>query len=132
MNFLIDTQVLIWVQENNSALSKRARALLSDSTNTVCVSQVSLFEIAIKLKIGKLPSFQITLNELIQQVENDNFQLLGITNSHLITYDKIPFFDDHRDPFDRLILATALAERIPIISADEKFARYRDVVELIW
>lgn len=132
MNFLIDTQVLIWVQENNSALSKRARALLSDSTNTVCVSQVSLFEIAIKLKIGKLPSFQITLNELIQQVENDNFQLLGITNSHLITYDKIPFFDDHRDPFDRLILATALAEQIPVISADEKFARYRDVVELIW
>lgn len=132
MNFLIDTQVLIWVQENNSALSKRARALLSDSTNTVCVSQVSLFEIAIKLKIGKLPSFRITLNELIQQVESDNFRLIGITNSHLIAYDKIPFFDDHRDPFDRLILATALAERMPVISADEKFTRYRDVVGLIW
>ena len=106
MKFLIDTQVLIWVQENNPALSKRAHALLSDSTNTVCISQVSLFEIAIKLKIGKLPSFRITLDELIQQVDSDNFQLLGMTNSHLIAYDKIPFFEDHRDPFDRLILAT--------------------------
>nr|WP_288429912.1 PIN domain-containing protein [uncultured Spirosoma sp.] len=62
----------------------------------------------------------------------DGIELVVLSVRHISVYDQIPLFDNHRDPFDRLILATALVERIPIISADEKFTRYRDVVELIW
>ena len=58
--------------------------------------------------------------------------ILPVSLNHIIAHRQIPFYADHRDPFDRLILATALAERMSVISADEKFGRYRDVVEVVW
>lgn len=91
-----------------------------------------MIEVAIKLKIGKLPDFLVSIDELINQTEKDGIHIALLDNRHIAAYDKIPFFDDHRDPFDRLILATALAEKMPLISADEKFSRYRDIIEVIW
>ena len=132
MNVLIDTQILIWIQENNPAISEPARAVLTNSANRICVSQISLVEVAIKLKIGKLPDFHVSIDELIVQIEKDGIHIIQLDNRHIVAYDQIPFFDDHRDPFDRLILATALAEQMSIISADEKFGRYREIVEVIW
>ncbi|WP_246859662.1 PIN domain-containing protein [Spirosoma sp. KCTC 42546] len=74
----------------------------------------------------------MSVDELIAQTKQDGFHIIQLDNRHIATYDQIPLFADHRDPFDRLILATALAEKMPIISADEKFGRYRDVVDVIW
>lgn len=132
MDILIDTQILIWIQENNPAISNQARAVLANRENQIYISQISFFEIAIKLRIGKLPAFLITTNELIEQTVRDGIRIVQLGNHHLATYDRIPFYADHRDPFDRLILAVALAEKMPVISADEKFYRYRDTVEIIW
>ena len=70
--------------------------------------------------------------ELIQKAKTAGFVLLPVSLAHIQAYRQIPFHTDHRGPFDRLILATALAEQMPIISADEKFSRYRDVVKIIW
>lgn len=94
--------------------------------------KISFFEIAIKLKIGKLPAFSVTTDQLIEQTIRDGIRIIQLSDQHITTYDQIPLYADHRDPFDRLILATALAEQMPLISADEKFSRYRDVVEVIW
>ena len=132
MQLLIDTQVLIWFFEGNEQLPSRIYDLIGDTANKVVVSQISLFEIAIKLKIGGRLSLKRGLEGLLQDCRNEAITLLPVANEHLLAYDKIPFYADHRDPFDRLILATALAERMPVISADEKFGRYRDVVEVIW
>lgn len=132
MDVLIDTQILIWIQENNPAISELSRATLSNSANQIYVSQLSFIEIAIKLKIGKLPNFLVSVNELIAQTEQDGFHTIQLTNRHITAYDQIPLYADHRDPFDRVILATALAERMPVISADEKFSRYQGVVDIIW
>ena len=132
MDILIDTQVLIWIQEDNPAIPERIRTILTSAANQVYVSQISLIEIAIKLKIGKLPDFKVSIKELISQTEQDGFRIIRIGNHHISFYDQIPFYADHRDPFDRLILATSLAEQMPIISADEKFSRYRPVVDVIW
>lgn len=132
MNVLIDTQILVWIQEGNTALSSSAHAALTNTDNVIYVAQISLFEIAIKLRIGKLPAFKVTVAELTDQISKDGIRLVQLANSHIAVYDQIPLFADHRDPFDRLILATALAEGMPLISADEQFSRYRDIVDVIW
>ncbi len=129
--YLIDTQILIWYQLDSSKLSPKIYKQLTDMANTIVVSQVSLFEIAIKQKIGKLPKLTIPIDTLVKTIKEDDFSILGIKDEHIASYQHIPLFDNHRDPFDRLILATAYFEKMPIISSDEKFLLYRDIVPLI-
>lgn len=130
MAYLIDTQVLIWALISPEKLSVAARDYLQ--TSTIYVSVISLFGIAIKQKIGKLKDLPVSTDKLVEQLKRDSFELMPLAIRHIAMYDVIQLLDDHRDPFDRLILATALAEQISVISADEKFSRYRNVVEVIW
>lgn len=132
MRLLIDTQVFIWFQLNDALLPKRIRLLIEEPENDVFVSHLSFMEITIKQVVNRLPTFTIQTEELIEKAGIDGFTILPISPAHIIAYSQIPFFDDHRDPFDRLIPATALAENMPIISADEKFGRYQNIVEVIW
>ncbi len=99
--------------------------------NEIFVSQVSLFEIAIKQKIGKLPELPLTTALLAECIERDNFNLLPITINHIAAYDSIPLLENHRDPFDRLLLAIALSEDMPIISSDANFAHYKSHIQLV-
>jgi PIN domain nuclease of toxin-antitoxin system len=132
MNLLLDTEVLIWIQTNSPRISTNAREYLLDPTVVKWISEVSLFEIAIKQKIGKLNEFNTTLPDYIQQVQEDRFRLLPISNRHIIAYDQLPLLEEHRDPFDRLILATALHEQWPVLSSDKKFSWYSDLIQVIW
>ena len=131
MPLLLDTQIIVWALENNPQLKPRIRLLLEDATNELLVSHYSLMELAIKLKLGKLPGFNIGLSDFIEQLHTDGFTVLPSSVAHIVAYDLIPFFEDHRDPFDRFLLATALAEQVPLVSADEKFPRYRPLIEII-
>jgi PIN domain nuclease of toxin-antitoxin system len=131
MMYLIDTQILIWYQLFDKKIKSTVYDILTDENNTILVSQVSLYEIAIKQKIGKMPEIQVSIEQLVQLIEKDGFEILALKNQHINQYDAIPLFDDHKDPFDRLILATGLSEQIPIISADKNFKLYRDLIELI-
>ena len=128
---LIDTQILIWFYQEHPSLTQDIKDIIGNEQNDVFVSQISFYEIAIKQKIGKLPDFNKPLAEVIQQVESNEFQVWAVANQHLIHYDQIPYYKDHSDPFDRLILATALAEQVAVISADEKFERDDGLIELI-
>ncbi len=130
MLILLDTQIAIWILTNPGKLPIPIYHTLKRETPVV--SEISLFEIAIKQKLGKLPELVPAISEIAERLIEDGIELIPLAVRHISAYDQIPLFDDHRDPFDRLILATALAERMPVISADEKFTRYRDVVELIW
>jgi PIN domain nuclease of toxin-antitoxin system len=131
MTYLIDTQILIWYQLFDKKLKSTVYDILTDDNNKILVSQVSLYEIAIKQKIGKMPEIQVSIEQLVQLIEKDSFEILALKNQHINQYYAIPLFDDHKDPFDRLILATSLSEQIPIISADENFKLYRDLIKLI-
>ena len=130
MRFL-DTQILIWALEDNSQLKVHLRRIIEDNDHEILVSQFSLMEIAIKLKLGKLPAFVATMEAFVEQITTSGFTVLPGAIQHIIAYQRLAFFDDHRDPFDRFLLATALSENIPIISADAKFLRYPPVVEVI-
>ena len=130
--FLLDTQILIWALTDRKRISTKAMDILLDSSNELLVSQISLYEITIKQSVGKLDDFSASTDEIIAQIQNDDFRLFLIQNHHIANYSKIPLIGDHRDPFDRLLLATALSEQIPIISADEKFQYYTNLITVIW
>ena len=132
MKLLIDTQIVIWFFEGNKQLPTKLYTLISNPDNEVAISQISLFEVAIKLKIGGRLNLKRGLPGLINDCKSEHIRMLPITNEYMLAYDRIPFFNNHRDPFDRLILATALVEQMPVISADEKFKQYSDIVEVIW
>lgn len=130
--YLLDTHCLIWFQENNPKIPVKVMDKIQNPSNTVFFSQISLFEIAIKQKIGKLPDFTANLDEIYQQAIKDNFTYLPINNQHLYSYKKIPLAEQHRDPFDRLLLATAHEENAIMLSNDSNFKLYSWLIEVFW
>ena len=131
MRLLLDTHILLWVLEADSQLSVQAGKLIRTTTNEVFVSAISLLEIAIKTKIGKLDT-QRTSGEIAQEMTRVlAMQLLHVLPRHLDAYQLIPLYDDHRDPFDRLLIATASVEKLTLISADSKFERYSSLINLV-
>jgi len=106
--------------------------ILQSPANTILFSQISLFEITIKQKVGKLSQFVATIQDVFNQANLDGFTFLPINNNHLYHYNDILLFEQHRDPFDRLLLATALIEKVSILSADANFNLYKESVTVIW
>lgn len=116
MRFLIDSHVLLWAAENPSKLSDRVRSALEDESNELLLSAGSLWEISIKVALGKL-TLSLPLREwLIKAIADLNLELLPITVDHVERLRLMPFH--HRDPFDRLLVAQALVESMPLVSSD--------------
>lgn len=122
---------MLWFIDGDAQISPKARTTIEDTKNEIAVSVASLFEISIKLKIGKL-SLRKSLAEFIDDVDKALIKVAPIADAHLIAYQHLPDVPDHRDPFDRLIIATAIAEDSIVISADPQFKYCRDHVGLIW
>jgi len=85
---------------------------------------------AIKVKIGKL-TLAVSIEDYLQSLQESDVQLLPIKENHIITYELVPLIDTHRDPFDRLIIATALFENLAIITSDKRFENYTSLVKVI-
>jgi PIN domain nuclease of toxin-antitoxin system len=130
--YILDTHCLIWFQENNPRIHTHVLKIIEDPANIILFSQLSLFELAIKQKIGKLPHFSASIEEVYNQAVNDGFTFLNIQNTHIINYDNVTLHESHRDPFDRLLVATAISEDAIILSTDGKFNLYKDVVKMLW
>ena len=130
--YLLDTNALIWFQEDSSKMSRFAFESIVNPGNTILFSQISLFEISIKLKIGKLSSFKASLKDVYNIAKINDFKYVPIKNEHIFRYQDVPLDANHRDPFDRLLIATAHKESAIIISADQKLRNYTDFVEILW
>ena len=129
MKFLIDTQILIWSISSIARLSNEVKQILIQ--NEIYVSQISFLEIAIKQSINKLPGVTSSVEEIREQAKADGLEILEITSKHIDCYSSIPLFTDHRDPFDRLLIDTAVAENMFLISSDPKFYLYTPQLQLI-
>jgi PIN domain nuclease of toxin-antitoxin system len=128
MKLLLDTHVFLWFIMGSALLSAETRALIEDEKNRKFISVASLWEIAIKSSIGKL-SLSAPFDQLIpQQLSLNGFELLPIEVFHLAAVTTLPFH--HRDPFDRLLIAQALAENMPIVSSDPAFNTYNNITRL--
>jgi len=122
VRFVLDTHVLLWSLENDPMLSATARALLEDASHEPLLSLASLWEMAIKISIGKLER-RHTITELVaQKLIPSGITLLPILPEHLDIVATLPFH--HRDPFDRLMVAQCLSEGLPIVSRDGIFDSY--------
>jgi len=130
--YLLDTNYLLWSLSSPERMSNSSLTIIQDiDKHQIFFSQISLIEVSIKLKIGKLDLIA-SVNDIYHECINKaNFIFLPINNQHIFSYQHIPLFDQHRDPFDRLLIATAIAEKMAIITADEKFNFYKDIVEVI-
>jgi PIN domain nuclease of toxin-antitoxin system len=127
MKLLLDTHTFLWFIEGSQRLIPSARMLIEETTNDVFLSVASLWEIAIKVNLGKLGLGQPFELLIPQQLSQNEITLLGITINHLAVVVGLPLH--HRDPFDRLLIAQAQVEQMPIASNDAAFDAY-DVTRL--
>ena len=127
MKYLLDTHTLLWFIDDDERLSRRARQLIESSGNESFVSTASLWEIAIKTSLGKLPLNKPFEQLFPEQLLFNDIKLLHITVQHLTKLTALPFH--HRDPFDRLIIAQGFVEDLPIISIDRSFDAYEIIRE---
>jgi PIN domain nuclease of toxin-antitoxin system len=126
VRLLIDTMVLIWAARKPARLSRRAAQAIRVPGHVLELSALSLSEIAIKNKSGKL---DLPEADLLKALEDLDIHILPYTREHASRLFGLPWH--HADPFDRQILAQALAENIPVITSDETFGRYEGI-RVIW
>ena len=125
MRLLLDTHVFLWCAKDDRRLTKRARALLSGATE-IYVSSASIWEAAIKVKLGKLDA---NVDALVAAIAGSGFLELPVTAKHAAAVCRLP--DVHNDPFDRLLIAQAMCEPLRFLTADVALGRYSDLVELV-
>lgn len=119
MRLLLDTHAVLWWLEDHPRLGQHARTLLGDPDNDVLVSVVSLWEIVIKSRVGKLTA---DLKDVSDGITQDGFARLDVKLAHLTALAGLPMH--HRDPFDHLLIAQALAEGAQLVSSDRVIRRY--------
>jgi PIN domain nuclease of toxin-antitoxin system len=122
MRVLLDTHVLLWWFLDEGSISPRARAAIADEANDTFVSAASSWEIAIKFKTGKLPSAASLMADLEAAILDGGFAGVPVTLRHGELAGGLPLH--HKDPFDRMLIAQAQAERLTLISNERLFDRY--------
>ena len=127
MKYLLDTHTAIWALEDKSKLSDAAKAVIDNVSFPLCVSIASAWEIAIKVSIGKL-TFNGGSPSFLEKMQHNGVELLSIESSHLEHLEHLPFI--HRDPFDRLIVATAKTHSLVIVTSDDNIQKYD--VQCVW
>lgn len=128
MNYLLDTHTFLWFLEGNNNLSEKARISIENTENIKFISIASIWEVAIKLNLGKL-KLDIKLEELKEEILKNNFEILPLDFEHIIELSNLE--EIHKDPFDRLIISQAISEKLTIISKDSNFSLYSRV-KLFW
>ena len=128
MKVILDTHALLWATLSPSKLSRRGSMLIADTSNEIYVSAASAWEIATKVRLGKFVEAEPLEREFVAKMEEAGYTLLPITVAHALRAGRL--VGDHGGPFDRLIAAQALAEDIPVISANAKLDAFG--VQRIW
>jgi PIN domain nuclease of toxin-antitoxin system len=122
--FLVETHALLWWLDDAPGLSGRARDAIADPGNDPLVSTATMWEIAIKRSLGKLR----VPEDLVDEIDDAGFSWLPVAAEHAWAVSALP--PHHRDPFDRLLVAQALGERVPVVTRDPQLAAYG--VETWW
>ena len=126
MRVLIDTHVFLWGIRDDDRVSQRVREVLPVSD--VWISVASLWEIIAKVQIGKLALPSPVARYLSEKLRENGVSVLALTFRHVLRLEQIPMY--HRDPFDRILIAQSLEEKIPLVTSDGLFQRYP--IDLIW
>jgi|SRR3954471_5616857 PIN domain nuclease of toxin-antitoxin system len=127
MKTLIDTHAFLWAISGNSRMSQTARDIFIGPSH-LTMSIASIWEILIKVQVGRLHLPQPVVSYLISKLADNRIEVLPIHVAHLLAYEQLPLH--HRDPFDRVLIAQSVEEGWPIITADPMFKKYP--IQVIW
>jgi PIN domain nuclease of toxin-antitoxin system len=119
---LLDTHTLIWWMTIDPRLSKSARTLIEQESTISLVSAASAWEMATKVRLGRLPTAVDLVQDFVDDVERQRMEILAISAEHAIRAGLLP--GPHKDPFDRMLIAQAQAENVPIVSNDRALDGY--------
>ena len=128
MRLLLDTHVFVWMDLSPEKLSSTIAGLITSPENALFLSLASIWEMQIKIQLGKLTLTNSLADTITTQQENNSIQLLPITVSHVLTVDNLPFH--HRDPFDRLLIAQSQYEGLTLLTNDQQIQQYN--VTWLW
>ena len=128
MKLLLDTHLLLWAAGEPERLSSAARQLLDDPANALIFSAASLWEIAIKHRLGR-DDFRVDTRVLRRGLLDNGYDELPVTSAHAVALDTLPAL--HKDPFDRILVAQAQTEGITLVTSDDQVARYPGAVQKV-
>lgn len=125
MRLLLDTHIFLWLTDNSPKLGAMARQLVA-SASGVYVSSATIWEAAIKVRLGKM---KVDPDELLLEIDRCGFKELYVTGRHAVAVARLPLI--HGDPFDRLLVAQAISEPMRLLTADKNLAAYSELVVTI-
>jgi PIN domain nuclease of toxin-antitoxin system len=128
MKVLVDTHTFLWAFLHDHRLTSKAKQILTSDEHELVFSLVSLWEIVIKIKTGKLNTIGSSVAYIRDEMDAYGMTLLPIRYEHILQLESLPHH--HSDPFDRLLIAQALTESLPILTGDRAFANYG--IKLVW
>jgi PIN domain nuclease of toxin-antitoxin system len=128
MNYLLDTHTLLWIVTDDKQLSRKVKKLFLDDKNEIFFSIASLWEISIKVSLGRLELGQRLGDFCSRHIIGNKIRLLDIKLEHFEILETLAFH--HRDPFDRLIICQSIVEKVPVLSNDKVFSKYS--ITRIW
>ncbi len=129
MTVLVDTHVLLWALRDPTRLSAKATAIIEDPTMPVLVSAATAWEIATKHRVGKLPGVDGLVAGFEDTLREGLLTELPVTAGHALLAGRLEW--SHRDPFDRILAAQAVSERVPLITSDAAFASVPEL-DVVW
>ena len=133
MNCLLDTHTFIWATLATDKLSKYVQEVILNRGNNIFVSTVSFWEISLKTRINKFSFEGLNIKDFPQYAKDMNFTILDLKEDETITFHELPVKDNHKDPFDRMLIWQAIVKKMTIISKDGLFEQYKeDGLKIIW
>ena len=130
---LLDTHSFIWAILETGKLSVSVRELLNNKTNEVCVSTVSFWEISLKTRMKKFSFDNVDIKDFPKYARDADFFIVDMRENEAISYHELPLKENHKDPFDRMLIWQAISKGMALISKDTLFEQYRkDGLKLVW
>ena len=133
MIYLLDTHTFIWTILSTNKLSKKSKEIIFDKSNEICVSTVSFWEISLKAKIKKYTFENINIKDFPEYARSMDFSTINMCENEAISFHELPQKENHKDPFDRMLIWQAISKNMTLISKDEFFEPYKDDgLKLLW
>ena len=133
MIYLLDTHTFIWSVLDTKKLGNKGKEIIFNKKNEICVSTVSFWEISLKTKMKKFSFDKVNINDFPQYARDMDFTIINMGENESITFHKLPVKENHKDPFDRMLIWQAICNKMTIISKDKLFKQYtKDNLMLIW
>ena len=133
MKYLLDTHTFIWSVMDSKKLSEKVRTIIEDSDNEIFISGISFWEIAIKTQLEKMKFENFNILHLPNIATQYGFSVFTPTSYDYVTFSELPIVENHKDPFDRMLIHTALRNNLILLSKDSCFDKYIDYgLQLLW